>query len=120
MILYVALGGAIGSVARYLLAGALNASGPPQSPAGTFAVNVIGCFLFGLIAGGAERQFTLDAHGRAFLLAGLLGGFTTFSSYGYETFLLAGRGEFMLAAGNAAGQIVLGLLALWAGYALLR
>ncbi len=120
LILYVAIGGAAGSVARYLLTGALATPLSPTFPLGTFAVNMIGCFVFGLVAGGAERQFTLTPEGRTFLLAGLLGGFTTFSSYAYETFVLAGQGHFLYAAANAAGQVVLGLLALWAGYALLR
>jgi len=120
MILYVALGGAVGSVARYLLTRAIITSASPHSPLGTFAVNMIGCFVFGLVAAAAERQFPLTPNARAFLVVGLLGGFTTFSSYVYETFLLAGHGQLLYAAANAAGQVFLGLLVLWAGYALLR
>ena len=82
-LLYVAIGGAVGSTARYLLAGAINQARAPHAAAGTFAVNVIGCFTFGIILAITEHRGALSASSRAFLLVGVLGGFTTFSSYAY-------------------------------------
>jgi fluoride exporter len=119
-VLYVALGGAIGCVARYLLGGAISRYTAPASPLSTFTVNIIGCFAFGLIAAFAERHFVLNPARRAFLLIGLLGGFTTFSSYTYDTFELLREARVTLAFANAAGQVILGFVALWAGYALAR
>lgn len=83
-------------------------------------VNVLGCFAFGVVASLADRWFPLTASGRAFLLVGVLGGFTTFSSYTYETFVLMREAQFLRAGANAGGQVFLGLIALWAGYALVR
>ena len=120
ILLYVALGGAIGSSVRFLLAGAINSPGSPHSPAGTFVVNLIGCFAFGAIASLADRRFPLTISTRAFLLVGILGGFTTFSSFTYETIVLLRNAQFLRAAANAGGQVFLGLLALWAGYSLVR
>jgi len=120
ILLYVALGGAIGSSARFLLAGAINPPGSQHSPAGTFVVNLIGCFAFGVIASLADRRFPLTTPTRAFILVGILGGFTTFSSFTYETIILLRNAQFLRAAANAGGQVFLGLLALWAGYALTR
>ncbi|MDQ3348279.1 MAG: fluoride efflux transporter CrcB [Acidobacteriota bacterium] len=120
IVLYVALGGAIGSAARFLLAGAVNGPSRPHSPAGTFVVNVLGCFAFGLVVALADRRFPLTAPARAFLLVGILGGFTTFSSYTHETFVLLREADVLRAAVNAGGQVCLGLLALWAGYAVAR
>jgi len=87
-LLYVAIGGAVGSTARYLLAGAINQGRAPHAAGGTFAVNVIGCFTFGIILAITEHRGALSSSARAFLLVGVLGGFTTFSSYAYETFVM--------------------------------
>ena len=62
-------------------------------PVGTFAVNVVGCVVFGAIVGAAEHRFVLTPEARAFLLVGVLGGFTTFSSYAYESFALMQDGQ---------------------------
>ncbi|MEO8076021.1 MAG: fluoride efflux transporter CrcB [Acidobacteriota bacterium] len=119
-LLYVAIGGALGSAARYLVSTEINRGTSPPSPGGTFVVNVTGCLVFGLVAGLAERRYPLSASTRAFLFVGVLGGFTTFSSFAYDTFLLLEQGQMLRAAANAAGQVFVGLFALWAGYALLR
>jgi len=86
-------------------------------PYGTFVVNVSGCLAFGLIIGAAQQRFVLGPPERAFLLIGILGGFTTFSAFTYETFVLLQDGQFARALVNAGGQLVCGLVALWAGYA---
>ncbi len=120
ILVYVAVGGAIGSGGRYLLTGLVNRGAAPHSPWGTFVVNILGCFVFGVIAAMAERRAPLPPAGRAFLLAGVLGGFTTFSSYTFETFMLLRAGQAARAVVNAGAQVVLGLGALWAGYAVGR
>jgi CrcB protein len=117
--LLVALGGAIGSVARFKLSGWVLHQAPNwRFPLGTLAVNVIGCFLAGLLAGMAVKQdiFTPDA--RIFLFTGLLGGFTTFSAFGLETLLLLKRGEAGVAIANVLVSIAVGLLVAWFGYGL--
>ena len=119
-VLLVALGGSIGAVARYGLAGLVQRFTTPYFPFGTFAVNMVGCLVFGILAGVAEHRFALGPQARAFLLIGILGGFTTFSSFSFETFQLLRDAEFMRASANAVGQVVVGLGAMWAGFVLAR
>jgi len=116
-LILIALGGALGSVCRYWMSTAVQRFASPFFPYGTFAVNVLGCLIFGIIVGAARQRFVLGPPERAFLLIGVLGGFTTFSTFTYETFALLQDGEMLRAFANAAGQVVCGLVALWAGYA---
>lgn len=116
-VILIAAGGALGSVCRYLLATAVQRYSSPFFPYGTFVVNVLGCLAFGVIMGAARQRFVLGPSERAFLLIGILGGFTTFSTFTYETFALLQDGELVRAFANAAGQLIVGLVALWAGYA---
>jgi CrcB protein len=115
-ILLIAIGGAIGSVCRYLLSSAVLRALGTLFPAGTFVVNVIGCFVFGVIAGLTQERITISPEVRALLLAGVLGGFTTFSSYMNESFVLVREGQFMWAGLNLAGQVVTGFAAFWAAF----
>jgi CrcB protein len=118
-LLLVALGGALGSVARYKLSGlVLHHSIDWRFPAGTFAVNVIGRLAAGLLAGLAERHHLLSADVRLLLFTGVLGGFTTFSAFGLETFHLLKRGETGIAVANVVVSVAAGLAALWIGAAL--
>jgi fluoride exporter len=112
----IAVGGALGSVCRYGLSLAVQRLSSPTFPYGTFVVNVVGCLLFGMIVGAARHRLALGPAERAFLLVGILGGFTTFSTFAYETFALVQNGELVRAFLNAAGQLLGGLTALWAGY----
>ena len=112
----VAAGGALGSMARYGMEDVVHRYAPPFFPAGTFAVNVIGCLLFGVIVSLAEERFVIGPGGRAFLLVGILGGFTTFSTFTFETFGLLRDGELGRALLNAGGQVAIGILAMWTGY----
>jgi CrcB protein len=114
----IAIGGAIGSVARSLLSTFVLRATGSLFPAGTFVVNVIGCLIFGAIVGAAQQRFVLSPEARAFLLVGILGGFTTFSSYAFETFGLIRDGQFLAATLNVVGQVVVGLVAFWLGFAL--
>ena len=114
--LLVGIGGFLGAIARYRLGGAvLHWSGDARMLSGTFAVNVSGCLVAGLLAGLAARHHLLTADARLFLFTGLLGGFTTFSAFGLETVGLLRRGELGVAALYAGGSVLLGLAAVWLG-----
>ncbi len=115
-LLLIAIGGAFGSVARYLFSLFVLRTSGSLFPLGTFAVNVVGCVVFGGIIGAAQQRFVLSPETRAFLLVGVLGGFTTFSAYAYESFALLRDGQFFAAAINIIGQIVGGLVGIWVGF----
>ena len=125
-LLAVALGGSLGSVARYLLQGSVQRrAGEAQGwaaifPWGTLAVNVLGCLLIGFLAVLFEERPLIAPATRTFLLIGLLGGFTTFSSFGFETFALARDGSTLLALANVATSVLAGLVAVVAGALLAR
>ena len=111
----IAAGGACGAVLRYLLAGWAQGD-RPGFPVGTLAVNALGCLLFGFLVRFVSGGGWLGSEAaRLFLLVGFLGGFTTFSTYGWETFALARDGERALGLANVAASHVLCLVALWGG-----
>jgi CrcB protein len=116
----IAFGGAIGSVARHAVNHGVHSRWLlMRFPAGTVVVNLTGCFIIGLLAGLiTARRIALPWHWREFIFVGLLGGFTTFSTFGLDTFLLARTGSMEWAALNVAFQVVGGLVALWLGYRL--
>ncbi len=110
-------GGFIGSIFRYLLSGWVQQlSKSIQFPFGTLAVNIVGCALIGLLSHLADQRGVVSGETRAFLMVGILGGFTTFSAFGNETMNLLRDGELWLAGGNIVGHTVLGLAAVWVGY----
>ena len=115
-LLLIAIGGALGSVARYVLSSFVTRAAGAFSPLGTWVVNLVGCVLFGAIVGAAESRIVLSAEARAFLLIGVLGGFTTFSSYAFESVALLRDGQLAGAALNIAGQVVTGLAGVWVGW----
>ena len=115
-IAWVAIGGAIGSVSRFVLSTVILRLSGSLFPVGTFAVNLAGCIAFGALVGAAEQRFVLTPNARAFLLVGVLGGFTTFSSYAFESFALMQDGQFAAAALNIIGQVVAALLGFWVAY----
>lgn len=116
-ILLVALGGALGSVVRYKLSGwVFHHTTGWQFPAGTFVVNVVGCLVIGVLAGFAVKEDFFSAETRIFLFTGIMGGFTTFSAFGLETFYLLRRGELLTAGSNVVLSVVTGLIALWIGF----
>jgi len=115
-ILLVGLGGFAGAVARYSLGGwLLQHTLSAKFPWSTFAVNVLGCLLIGLLAGLAERLEWFTPPMRLVLLTGLLGGFTTFSAFGLETVHLLRRGEPWIAACYASASVVVCTFAVWIG-----
>ena len=117
-ILLVGAGGFIGSVLRYLLSGYVQESANRMDfPFGTLAVNVIGCFVIGLLAQFGDKYGTFSNESRAFLVIGVLGGFTTFSSFGNDTVNLFRQDFVMNAVANVGANVILGLLAVWLGRA---
>lgn len=115
-IFLVAAGGAIGSVARYLLSGAILHTAPSaRFPWPTFAINVLGSLFFGVLAGLTAKLGTLEPPLRLFLLTGVLGGFTTFSAFSFETLYLLRIREPLLALAYSGGSAAIGLLAVWIG-----
>ncbi len=118
-VLLVAIGGAISAAARYLAGLWIAARFGADFPWGTFFVNVTGSFLIGivlvLVQGG-----TLPAGARLFVAIGILGGYTTFSSFSYETLQLLNNGDVMPVLLNTLGQLLLGLLAVYLGVAFAR
>jgi CrcB protein len=115
--LAVAIGGALGSLARHAVNHVVQARWASVNfPVGTIAVNLIGCFVIGLLAGLlTSGRIALQIHWREFVFVGLLGGFTTFSTFGLDTYMLA-RTHPGQAALNVGLQVVGGLLAVWLGY----
>ena len=115
-LLAVAIGGALGAAARYLLSAFVLRVSDTLFPLGTFVVNVLGCLAFGAIAGASSQRIQVAPAMRLFLLTGILGGFTTFSSYAFESLVLMRDGQMLWAAINVAGQVIAGLVGMWAGY----
>ena len=116
-LLLVGSGGFVGSVARYLLSGAVTqASAAARFPLGTLAVNTLGCLVIGALAGLAEHSGAFSSATRLLIFTGMIGGFTTFSAFAYETYFLAREHAWLLAAGSVAAQVLLGLVAVWAGH----
>ena len=118
--LWVGIGGCLGSIARYWLATAVNRYFAHLFPYGTLAVNVLGCFLLGGVIGLVEHRQLFGPNVRLLLTVGILGGFTTFSAFGWETFDLLRNHEHLLALGNVVGNVVLGTLAVVMGWYLVK
>ena len=111
---WVALGGAIGAVARYALAVQINGR-YGSSPLAIAIVNISGAFLIGLVMAASGDRLTLSPATRLFLTTGILGGYTTFSTWMYDTHQLIESGDIARAALNIVGSTLAGLLAVWLG-----
>ena len=115
-ILLIGLGGFIGSILRYLASGYVQQSTKSADfPYGTLAVNVIGCFVIGFLAQLAEGRGLFTSESRSLVFVGILGGFTTFSSFGNETFNLARDRQMLNALANVGANVIVGLFAVWLG-----
>lgn len=110
--LWVALGGALGSLGRFWLNNVVTARVGDGFPWGTLFINVLGSLVIGILA---ALPITQDAT-RKFLMAGICGGFTTFSAFSLQTLELAQRGEWLRAGGNILGSVALCLVAVWLGW----
>ena len=117
--LLVGSGGFAGAVMRYALGAAVHRHLPLTTfPYGTLSVNLLGCFLIGALAGLADSRQLFAPEFRAFVFIGVLGGFTTFSTFGFETFAMARDGDHLHAAWNVSIHVVLGLTLVWWAYGL--
>ena len=117
-VLLVAIGGGIGSVTRYLAGGWFAGRFGPAFPYGTFVINVTGSFIIGLFLAFAQERVSLSPYWRLFFAVGFLGGYTTFSSYEYESIRLLQDGEMLLGAVYMIGSVVAGGIAAIGGIAL--
>jgi CrcB protein len=114
-------GGFIGAVSRYLLSLFTQSQFPGSSfPYGTAVVNLLGCLLIGLMAGFFELKSWAHPEIRLFIFVGILGGFTTFSTFSHESFLLFENGKLLLSLLNLGIQVIFGLVFVWMGYQLVR
>ena len=111
----------VGAICRYVVSGLVYRIVPFAGlPYGTLTVNILGCLLIGFLGGMAELHGVLSGRSREFLFIGVLGGFTTFSTFAYETLLLAREGETAGVVANVALHFVGCLVAVWVGSALSR
>jgi len=118
--LWIALGSALGGVGRYWLSGVIARRFGEAFPVGTLVVNATGSFVIGFIASltRPEGRLLLSASGRQFLMVGICGGYTTFSSFSLQTLNLAREGEWFYAGANVVASLLLCLLAVWLGHVL--
>lgn len=119
-LILIAAAGGMGALARYGLSGLVYRVLGAGFPWGTLAVNVCGCFLFGLIFALAESRLMLASEVRLMVLVGFMGSFTTMSTFMFETDALFKSGDWLMALGNLAAQNIIGLAAVMAGIALAR
>jgi CrcB protein len=116
----VGIGGFIGSVARYYSQLFVTRIYPSTLPYGTFAINVSGCFLIGIIYALSERGNVLSPEWRLFLATGFCGGFTTFSSFSYESLNLVRDGEFFYLSLYVVASVIIGFAAIYFGMLLIK
>ena len=118
--LWVAIGGALGSVGRFWLNGIISSRFGETFPWGTMLINITGSFIIGVIGALANPEGRMDSQSRAFatqfLMIGICGGYTTFSSFSLQTLNLARDGEWLRVAGNITGSVAFCLLAVWLGH----
>lgn len=116
----IGLGGMLGTLLRYFVSGLAHRLYGGTFPLGTLTVNAVGCFLIGIVMSLVEHRQALGPDVRAFVIVGILGGFTTFSAFGYETWDLLRRGAPHLAVLNAGANVVIGIVAVGLGMASAR
>jgi CrcB protein len=121
LIMTVGLGGFLGSITRYILSVSIQSRVEHGFPFGTLTVNLLGCFLIGLLIGlSLTKPVSISDNLKLFLSTGFLGGFTTFSAFSAETFTLLEKGDLGLAFLYAALSIFIGLFATWLGILIMR
>jgi len=120
--LWIALGSALGGVARYWLSGVVARRFGESFPVGTLIVNVTGSFVIGFVATLTDPggRLLMSVTARQFVMLGVLGGYTTFSSFSLQTLNLARDGEWLYASANVVLSVILCLLAVWVGQVIAR
>lgn len=115
---WIAIGGAIGTIARYWCSGVAAQLVGETFPFGTLFVNVLGSFVIGFVASatGPDNRFLVSGTARQFIMVGICGGYTTFSSFSLQTLNLVHDEEWLYAGGNVVLSVVLCMLAVWLGY----
>ena len=118
--LLVLIGGGVGALARYVAASAIMTRFGGKFPLGTLTINVTGSFLIGLLMTMLTERFELDPRWRLLLVVGFLGGYTTFSSFEWETFTSVRDGALWTGMLNIVSSVLIGYIAVWLGVALAR
>ena len=112
-------GGFLGALVRYGLSGLVHRQVPLTTfPYGTLVVNLLGCFVIGVLAGLAESRQVFGSEFRNFVFIGILGAFTIFSTFGYETFTMFRNDEYLRASTNVGTHVIFGLALVWLGHTL--
>ena len=119
-LLLVACGGGVGSIARYLCQKWLGENYPHPFPWGTFVVNLVGCFLIGIIYAASEKTTLVGPQVRLLLITGFCGGFTTFSTFAFENMILLRGNDTVYFLIYAIASVVLGIIAVFAGMGLIK
>ena len=119
-IIYIAIGGAIGSVFRYLISVKINKIWLHSFPLATFLINILGCFILGIIIGFLDKQEIVNANFKWFLITGFCGGFTTFSTFSLESVNLIENENSLLALLYICLSIFIGLLSIWMGLSIVK
>jgi len=119
MAVVVGSGGFLGTLLRFAVSGLVHRQAKGSTfPFGTMLVNLVGCFGSGILMGWVEGRQLFGPELRRFLLIGLLGGFTTFSTFGYETFAMLRDAEYVRAGFNVGVHVLLGVAMVWLGFTL--
>ena len=116
----IAIGGAVGAIARYQLAAMIQARIPVGFPYGTFVVNVTGCLVMGFATALLTERLVVHPNWRFLIPIGFIGAYTTFSTFELETFRAVSEGAWPTAIANVAGSFIAGYLALWVGFIVAR
>ena len=116
----IAVGGALGAIARYQLAAVIQARVPVGFPYGTFVVNVSGCLIMGFVTALLTERLVVHPNWRYLIPIGFIGAYTTFSTFELETFRAVTDGAWRMAATNVAGSCLAGYVSLWAGFVAAR
>ncbi len=119
-LLFVGIGGGLGSILRYMISLFIGRHVPIVFPLGTFLVNISGCFLIGVFYSLATKYTGFDPEWRLFLITGICGGYTTFSTFSYDGLILLKEGSTISFMIYAVGTVVLGLMATFAGAAMFK
>ena len=115
-LIFVGLGGFLGAITRYKLGGLILHHFRTTFPLGTVIINIAGCFFIGFLSEIMVKEHLFSSETRLFLITGLLGGFTTFSAFGFETIYLLKRGDIFMAFMNIGLSVLLGVFAVWFGW----